>query len=140
MPAAAALAPVTLDQEKSADTLAQQAHVLWSQFDQTAAAVDGALTKAQADTSVTLTREELKTMIMLRLRLRELATRRSLHQEELTSLQAELAAAQSIARQDKFADTLADFIQQADKFNGMLANVLATMNEMGETLIMRAGA
>ncbi|PQA87488.1 hypothetical protein [Hyphococcus luteus] len=137
---AAALAPLKLGQKKSGDTLTDQAHVLWPQFEKTAAALDHGLSRAQADQDARLTRSELKAMIMLRLRLREMAGRRALDREELAVVLKEIEKAQKMTRKDRLADAFSSFHQQADEISVMLNKILNTMDKTDTALLVKNSA
>lgn len=139
-PAAAVLAPLKLGQKKSGDTLTDQAHVLWPQFEKTAAALDRSLSKAQADENARLTRAQLKTIIMLRLRLREMAGRRSLDREELALVLKDIEKTQKMTRKNRLAEAFSSFHQQADEISVMLGKVLNTMDETDAALIVNNSA
>ncbi len=135
--AAFALAPVKLGQKKSAESLTDQAHALWPQFDKTAVALDRALSRAQADKSARLTRSELKSMIMLRLRLREMAGRQSLDRDDLAAILKEIEKTQKTAGKDRLAEAFAPFRLQANQIELMLTKVLNTMDETDTALILK---
>lgn len=139
-PAPGAAAPVKLAPERSAPPLEEQAQALWRQFAKTAAALEQAMAKAQADKATQLNREQLKAMITLRLRLRELAERQSLGRDDLETILPEIETARQTARSARFSEPFGDFDQQADQISSMLRMIVKTMDKESQSVIVKYGA
>ena len=139
-PAPGVAAPVKLAPEKSAPPLEDQAQALWRQFGKTATALEQAMAKAQSDKATQLDREQLKAMITLRLRLRELAERQSLGREDLETILPEIEAARRTARSDRLSEPFGEFDQQANQIAAMLRTIVKTMERDDQSVILKYGA
>lgn len=136
----AGAAPVKLAPEKFALPLEDQAQALWRQFGKTATALEQAMAKAQARKATQLDRPELKAMITLRLRLRELAERHTLGREDLETLLPEIEAARQTAQSARLSEPFGEFDQQADKIETMLRTIVKTMERNDQPVILKFGA
>ncbi len=136
---AAALAPLRFGQEKPGGTLGEQAVALWPLFEKTASALDRSVSTAQRHDDSQLTRDELRAMITLKLRLRELATRQVLTRAELASISAETEAAQQLARDGRLLNRFLGFHQQANKLSATLTRIMAMMDATDTSSIRKDG-
>ncbi len=99
-----------------------------------------ALVKARADKDASLSREQLKAMITLRLKLREMAGRKSLAREDLTGVLSDLKNAQVMTGGERLAFAFGDFRLQNSQIQLLLNGVLATMEETNTSLLLRQSA
>ena len=134
---ASALAPVKLGLKKSGNALVDQSNALWPQFERTAAALDQAILRAQASKTTQLERDELKTMITLRLRLREMGSRQGVSRDDLETIFKELEDAQEMARGDHMTESFAGFRQQANQMEKLLASLMRLMDEANLNFIQK---
>lgn len=136
----AGAAPVKLAPEKFALPLEDQAQALWPHFAKTALALDQAMSRAQANKATQLNRPQLKAMITLRLRLRELAERHALDREDLEHILTELEQARLTARSDRLSEPFGEFDRQADQILAKLRTIVKTMEKDDQSVILKYGA